>query len=569
MSRLTERIIGPVFAREMLEASRRRRTYFLRTAYGLGLLYVLYVNWESSLGFTPNLALMSALSSRVAGALMLFQWIAVFFCAPILICNVVVGERNAGTLDLLFCSQLTNREIILGKLASRLMILISLVLSSTPVLALMSLFGGVDLEQVVVGQWMTFVSMLLVGTIAMHATTRRRSAVTALIQTYVVTALAIAVIWFASFLLLELVGLAFPPGGDWVLLIIVSLLCLIPSGWFLKRSFEQLRIAPAPRRRRLSLLRRVSVFAQAARRTREGLWGPLQIHIVDEEPSLLRHWWVFIVMFAAWVFNLLMIQRYQSSTLTWLLVGIWNVTFILTAIVAVNNPLFARRPGFFDLLLTTLLEPSEMLLGSVMVAWPMLLRIYLVPLMFSVFWGYDNPAAILSLAMIGVLFGTWMLTLGNLCSLADPRATHRSWPIALAPLLLVIGPYFLPNVLRLSPGIALMSLALTWAISFLLVSLSMSAGAVGFFCAATYLACAAGAPSAIALIKGVEIDPALFASPYYWMRKSIPSNLDELPLDRGLLSAYVVGLILTMIICWRFAASRLDDLVGRTSPQRA
>src|SRR5439155_2467559 len=53
-------------------------------------------------------------------------------------------ERSQNTLVFLLTTHLTNREIVLGKLVTRLLQVGLLVLTGLPVLGLLHLFGGVD-----------------------------------------------------------------------------------------------------------------------------------------------------------------------------------------------------------------------------------------------------------------------------------------------------------------------------------------------------------------------------------------------------------------------------------------
>src|ERR1700722_9628601 len=53
-------------------------------------------------------------------------------------------RRDGGNLTLLFSTDLTDAEIVLGKLAARLVPVLGLIACAAPVLALVTLLGGVD-----------------------------------------------------------------------------------------------------------------------------------------------------------------------------------------------------------------------------------------------------------------------------------------------------------------------------------------------------------------------------------------------------------------------------------------
>ena len=72
------------------------------------------------------------------------QGIAVLFLTPTLVAGVIADERQRKTLHYLLASRLSSGEIILGKLAARLLHVGVFLGLGLPILSLLSLFGGVD-----------------------------------------------------------------------------------------------------------------------------------------------------------------------------------------------------------------------------------------------------------------------------------------------------------------------------------------------------------------------------------------------------------------------------------------
>src|SRR5437660_3072506 len=139
--------LGPVFAKEMVEMARRKRYFFNRVLYGLVLLFTLWIVWEEHRFDVHNgkvtLRVMASLAETMFHAVSGVQYGAVFLFVPLFLCGVIAGEREERTLDLLFTTQLRDREIVLGKLGSRLAVVVLLVLFTLPVMSLVMLFGGV------------------------------------------------------------------------------------------------------------------------------------------------------------------------------------------------------------------------------------------------------------------------------------------------------------------------------------------------------------------------------------------------------------------------------------------
>jgi ABC-type transport system involved in multi-copper enzyme maturation permease subunit len=64
--------------------------------------------------------------------------------APAATAGAISLEKTGGNLALLFATDLTDAEIVLGKLVARLVPVLGLIACAAPVQVLMTLFGGVD-----------------------------------------------------------------------------------------------------------------------------------------------------------------------------------------------------------------------------------------------------------------------------------------------------------------------------------------------------------------------------------------------------------------------------------------
>jgi len=66
---------------------------------------------------------------------------------PAFASGLVAGEKDRKTIDALFTSCLTDREILWGKLASRLYVTVIIIASSIPVIVFLSFLGGFGLKE--------------------------------------------------------------------------------------------------------------------------------------------------------------------------------------------------------------------------------------------------------------------------------------------------------------------------------------------------------------------------------------------------------------------------------------
>jgi ABC-type transport system involved in multi-copper enzyme maturation permease subunit len=137
---------GPVFLYECLANSRRWQTYALR-AVGVGALL-------SAMGFVAlssdattggnSYRDYAKLGQSYFFALIGVELALVMFAAPAATAGSICVDRARGTLAHMLMTDLSDPEIVLGKLAARLLPVFGLVACSWPVMAISSLLGGID-----------------------------------------------------------------------------------------------------------------------------------------------------------------------------------------------------------------------------------------------------------------------------------------------------------------------------------------------------------------------------------------------------------------------------------------
>jgi ABC-type transport system involved in multi-copper enzyme maturation permease subunit len=140
--------LGPVFAYEWRTSSRRWQGYALRAVFLLFLLVALVVIWvgpHQAVGPTPSqFAALAALGQSFFIGVVGTQLTLVLLIAPAATAGAICLDRARGTLAHMLMTDLSNAEIVLGKLAARLVPVLGLVGCTLPVLAIMTLLGGVD-----------------------------------------------------------------------------------------------------------------------------------------------------------------------------------------------------------------------------------------------------------------------------------------------------------------------------------------------------------------------------------------------------------------------------------------
>lgn len=193
-------LIGPVFTREVAIAPRRSRIYVARTAYGIGLLILMATAWQVLTGTqvvrdVGDLARFGTILLQILAPLQLA--LAVFFSA-MLAASAVSQEKDRKTLVLLLLTNLSNSELVLGKLLASLLHVLVLATASLPLFVLATWFGGVSIDQVARVFVVTLVTVMACGSLGSLIALWREKTFQALAMTVL-----ILVLWLGAW---EMVG---------------------------------------------------------------------------------------------------------------------------------------------------------------------------------------------------------------------------------------------------------------------------------------------------------------------------------------------------------------------------
>jgi ABC-type transport system involved in multi-copper enzyme maturation permease subunit len=150
--------LGPVFAYEWIRSSRRWQGYALRSSFVLFLLMALAYVWMNTSTYPAksNIRLMAELGEWFFQAVIGTQLTLVLLAAPAATAGAICLDKARGTMTHMLVSDLADFEIVLGKLAARLVPVVGLVACTLPMMELLMLFGGVAPESV----WGAFVVTL-------------------------------------------------------------------------------------------------------------------------------------------------------------------------------------------------------------------------------------------------------------------------------------------------------------------------------------------------------------------------------------------------------------------------
>ena len=141
---------GPIIAREVLTAPRPSRYYTIRASYA-GLFFILmWTLWQSLIGWRDvgDVGVLARFGAILFGLFALVQMALLLFFAPLAAATAVAHEKDRRTFVLLLMTDLSDVEIVLGKLVASLLQVATLLATGAPVLFACLLLGGVSPVQV-------------------------------------------------------------------------------------------------------------------------------------------------------------------------------------------------------------------------------------------------------------------------------------------------------------------------------------------------------------------------------------------------------------------------------------
>jgi ABC-type transport system involved in multi-copper enzyme maturation permease subunit len=236
------RLFGPVLFYDLVRLARRNRYIILRCLYAgilAAILYWLYYQtflttspvlptrptvtprpWRSlqaiQIARPTNRVLMTSFAEQFFNWFMILQFGLVLVLTPVYAATCLTEEKERKTLEYLLATDLSDREIVLSKLLSRLANLALIVAAGLPILSVVQFLGGVDPDLVLAGFAATGVTMASITSVSVLASVYCRKSRNAILVTYVILIAYMG----AGYLLAQLqktplaAGMGPPPGMD-------------------------------------------------------------------------------------------------------------------------------------------------------------------------------------------------------------------------------------------------------------------------------------------------------------------------------------------------------------------
>ena len=172
--------VATIMSKELRSRFRGRRAFIVLTIYLAALALIAYGAYLSAgqnavaqpqLGFDgtvftgPNAS--ALIGQAIFSLLSVFQLMLVAFLAPAFTTGAISLEREKATFDLLITTPLRPGAIVVGKLLSALAFVVLLILAGIPVSALVLMYGGASIEDILRAQVVLLVSAVGFGVIGL------------------------------------------------------------------------------------------------------------------------------------------------------------------------------------------------------------------------------------------------------------------------------------------------------------------------------------------------------------------------------------------------------------------
>jgi ABC-type transport system involved in multi-copper enzyme maturation permease subunit len=193
---------NPILRREFIASARSFRTNFLLWGYLIILSSVLLLLW-------PGGGIHSVASSSGKNIFALFFSInltLLILLVPAFSATSITFEKENSTFASLFTTLLSPFEIMFGKLAASISILIFLVIFSVPISSICALTGGISFAFMFKVTSVILMTAVTYGLLGLACSTICTKSSTAIIMNYVLILLFAAASWLPNVLLSDLIG---------------------------------------------------------------------------------------------------------------------------------------------------------------------------------------------------------------------------------------------------------------------------------------------------------------------------------------------------------------------------
>jgi hypothetical protein len=185
---------NPVTVKELRSRMRGRRGFVVLTTYLLlmsGFITFVYLIYSAAAN-NPLGANSRQAGKVVFTAVLAIETFLVVFIGPAFTMAAISSEKERQTYDLLRTTLLSARSLVLGKLLSSLSYVFLLIIVAIPIQSIALLLGGISLIEVVLAQFLVFLSAVTFALVGLYFSSVMRTTLAASVSTFSTAMLLVA-----------------------------------------------------------------------------------------------------------------------------------------------------------------------------------------------------------------------------------------------------------------------------------------------------------------------------------------------------------------------------------------
>ena len=191
--RFFSRFANALLGWEVLRAGRRTGTLAVaRTALGGLLLAAMWALYAASFsegaietGYASEIGKrLNRFAEAFAVTFFMVQATAVLLLTPVFVAGAIFEERETRSGEILLTTQLTRREVYVGKVGARMVQVLLVVLAGMPILFLTQLWGGVSMAMILVDYAATAVAVIGAGVVTAAVSAYAETLRAAILRSY-------------------------------------------------------------------------------------------------------------------------------------------------------------------------------------------------------------------------------------------------------------------------------------------------------------------------------------------------------------------------------------------------
>lgn len=142
---------GPIIAREVLTAPRSVWFYLVRTLCVSALFVLMWTAWQSLIGYREvhEFGVIARFGGELYRIFAILQLTLVLFFAPLFTAASIAHEKDRRTFILLLMTDLSDLEVVLGKMIAALLKILAALAAAFGVMTVAALLGGISFAQIV------------------------------------------------------------------------------------------------------------------------------------------------------------------------------------------------------------------------------------------------------------------------------------------------------------------------------------------------------------------------------------------------------------------------------------